>query len=177
MTGEQKHRRSPGGERVDPATHREMPVESVGQVPGDHDLGGLAEAGVGAPDVSEVAQLGRQDPPEGGDLHFVELQVLPLLQVARTSEPVRVGRVEARLVQVADVAEDPDVQLAELGLRDSEAGAGRVLTEDLFLRLLRRCWRRRRLRFLGDAGERSGAETRENERDEDESSKSYFRPS
>ena len=99
-----------------------MRVERVGQVGGDHHLRELSE-GVGAPDVGDVAQLGGQDPPEGRDLHVVVLQVLALLHVARTPERVRVGRVETRLVQIADIAEDPYVQLAELRLRDSEAGA------------------------------------------------------
>src|SRR5688572_22689692 len=59
---------------------------------------------------------------------------------------------------VGGSAELPDVQLAELGLHDAEAGAGRVPTEDLLLRLLRRCWSRRRL--LPPSRPRVGCRTR-----------------
>jgi hypothetical protein len=51
-------------ERVDPAAHRDVRVERVRQVPGDHHLRELSEAGVGAPDVGHGAQLGDRIHPK-----------------------------------------------------------------------------------------------------------------
>ena len=121
------------GKARDPGPERHVAVEHVAQVAGAHHLRRVALRGVRGPDVQVVAHLRRQEPAREGQEELVELEVLALLDGLGVAERVLVGRVQSLLVQVARVADEPDVDLALLPGDDPEASVGDVLQR---LRLL-----------------------------------------
>ncbi len=125
------------GKARDPGAKRHVAVEHVAQVAGAHHLRRVALRRVRGPDVEVVAELRRQEPAGERQEELVELDVLALLDRLGIAEGVHVGRVQSLLVQVARVAEEPDVDLALLPGDDPEAGVGDVLQRlRLLLRLL-----------------------------------------
>jgi hypothetical protein len=111
-------------------------VEHVAQVAGADDLRRVALRRVRRPDVEVVAHLRREEPAGEGQEELVELEVLALLDGLGVAEGVGVARVEPLLVQVAGVAEEPDVDLALLARHEQEPCVGDVL-KGLPLLLLR----------------------------------------
>ncbi len=114
-------------EARDAAAQRDVPVERVAQVAGAHHLRRVALGHVRGPDVQVVAHLRCQEPAGERQEELVELDVLALLDRLGVPEGVGVGRVQALLVQVAHVAEEPHVDLALLALDQQEPGVGDVL--------------------------------------------------
>ena len=113
--------RARAGQRRDAAAEAEVLGELVLQEARHDDLRALALARVGAPHVEQVAQPRVHHPAEGVELHLLELDVLPKVQLVRPSERVGVLVVEPLLVQVAHVGVELEVERSPGLLRDPQA--------------------------------------------------------
>ncbi len=106
-----------------------MVAELVGEVATHHDLGAEPLTGVGGPDIGEVAEPGVEQPAEEVEIHLVELDILPPVDLLGLAEGVGVRLVECSLVEVTDVAVDTKVEVAPCGVRDLETPGGSVAAE------------------------------------------------
>ena len=109
-----------GRQRGDAAAHRDETIEHVAQVAGADDLRRIALRRVRRPDVQVVAELRRQEPAGERREELRQLNVLPLLNGVRDAEGVGVGRVDVPLIEIAHVAEEPEVDFALLARRTAE---------------------------------------------------------
>ena len=140
-------RASHGGQRRDADTHAHEPVEGPGQVARADDLRRIALRCVRRPDVEVVAHLRREEPPRERREELLQLDVLAPLDGLRVAEGVDVGLVQIPLVQIARVAEEPEIDLALVAVEEQEADVRNVREGLGLLRLRflrpRRCRTRR----------------------------------
>ena len=115
------------GQAGDAGAEGHVPVEDVAEVAGADDLRGIALRGVRRPDIEVVAKLRRQEPAGERQEELVQLDVLAPLHGLHVAEGVGVGLVEALLIQIARVAEEPHVHLALLALDEQESAVRDVL--------------------------------------------------
>ena len=130
-----------GRQRRDADADGHKAVERVAQIAGADDLRRIALRRVRRPDIQVVAELRREEPAGERREELLQLDVLPQLHVLRVAEGVDVGRIEAPLIQIARVAEEPEVDLALLAVVEQEPEVGNVLERLLLLGLgARRGW-------------------------------------
>ena len=110
-----------------PAPTRDEAIERVAQIAAADDLRRIALRRVRRPDIEVVAELRRHEPAGERREELRELNVLPLLNGVRDAEGVRVGRVDVPLIEIARVAEEPEIDLALLAVVEQEPGVGDVL--------------------------------------------------
>ena len=95
-------------------------------LPGADDLRRIALRRVRRPDVEVVAELRRQEPAGERQEELLQLHVLAPLHGLHVPERIDVGLVEALLIQIARVAEEPEVHLALVALDEQESDVGDV---------------------------------------------------
>ena len=117
---------SHGGQRRNAGTHAHEPVEGPGQVARAHDLRRIALRCVRRPDVEVVAHLRREEPPRERREELLQLDVLALRHGVRVAKGVDVGIVQIPLVQIARVAEQPEIDLALVAVEEQEADVRNV---------------------------------------------------
>jgi hypothetical protein len=122
---------SDAGQSADAAAQRDVLVEGVVQVAGHDDLRRLAQAGVRRPDVHQIPELPAHEPAEEVHLRLVQLEIVPLVNVSRSSEGVGVRRIDSPLIEIAKIRKDPEVQISMFGVGDLESSGGRVSAERL----------------------------------------------
>ena len=125
------------GSDVIPPPNVDVLVEDIADVPGADDLRRIALRRVRRPHVEVVTELRRQEPAGERQEELLQLRVLAPLHRVDVPECIRVGFVEAQLIEIARVAEKADVHLAEVVLDDQKSAV-----RDVTRRLLRRLWRR-----------------------------------
>ena len=138
-----------GRQRRDAETEGQEPVEGVAQVACADDLRRVTLRGVRRPDVQVVAELRREKPSRERREELRQLDVLLPQHVVRVAEVIDVRRIQAQLVEIPRVAEEPEVDLAFLAVEQQEPEVGDVLrclffssdSSVLGLRETRRCTR------------------------------------
>ena len=112
-----------GRQGTDTGIEFERRVEVVPQVTGHDHLCRVALAGVGRPRVEEVMQLGIKDPAPEADVYLLKLEVITRIDTRGAPEIIGIAALEILLIQIAGVAENPEVDFTHVRVEQVKAFA------------------------------------------------------